>query len=356
MKIIKTQHWTEQLELTRPYRIAGITFSDVENHFVRIELQNGLCGYGAASPASHVTGESLQDTSQALDEHLDATLKGRDLRALPALLKDLQSALREQPAALAAADMALHDLAARLLEAPLVDLLGRSHQSLATSITMGIKPVDEALAEAREYLGMGFMILKVKIGDHLEQDIELIKRLREEVGPRIGIRVDANQGYSALELLKFHKHTKGLGLELIEQPLKAGQLDEMRGLPRELRELCAGDESLKDPADALECAHAPPPFGIYNIKLMKCGGVDPALQIARIAGLAGISLMWGCNDESCVSIAAALHAALACPGTRYLDLDGSLDLGRDLLKGGFALKDGMLSTTDAPGLGVTPLD
>jgi L-alanine-DL-glutamate epimerase-like enolase superfamily enzyme len=60
-------------------------------------------------------------------------------------------------------------------------------------------------------------------------------------------------------------------------------------------------------------------------------------------------------DESIISITAALHAALASPATRYLDLDGSLDLARDVVKGGFVLRDGYLSTSNAPGLGVVPL-
>jgi L-alanine-DL-glutamate epimerase-like enolase superfamily enzyme len=85
---------------------------------------------------------------------------------------------------------------------------------------------------------------------------------------------------------------------------------------------------------------------------MKCGGIAPGLQIAEIADLAGIDLMWGCMDESRIGIAAALHAALASPATRYLDLDGSLDLARDLVHGGFELVKGELSVTDQPGLGV----
>jgi L-alanine-DL-glutamate epimerase-like enolase superfamily enzyme len=68
---------------------------------------------------------------------------------------------------------------------------------------------------------------------------------------------------------------------------------------------------------------------------MKCGGITPAREIAAIGGQAGIDLMWGCNDESIVSIAAALHVALSCPNTKYLDLDGSLDLARDFVSGGF---------------------
>jgi len=86
---------------------------------------------------------------------------------------------------------------------------------------------------------------------------------------------------------------------------------------------------------------------------MKCGGIAPGLEIASMAQYAGIDLMWGCMDESIVSIAAALHAALASPATRYLDLDGSIDLARDLVKGGFVLENGWLCTTDRPGLGVT---
>jgi L-alanine-DL-glutamate epimerase-like enolase superfamily enzyme len=82
--------------------------------------------------------------------------------------------------------------------------------------------------------------------------------------------------------------------------------------------------------------------------------VRPALRIAAIAEAAGVDLMWGCMDESVISIAAALHAAFASPATRYLDLDGSLDLARDVVDGGFVLEGGVMRTTDAPGLGVTP--
>lgn len=62
--------------------------------------------------------------------------------------------------------------------------------------------------------------------------------------------------------------------------------------------------------------------------------------------------MWGCMDESIVSISAALHVALASPATRYLDLDGSFDLSRDIVSGGFVLEDGFLRTSESPGLGV----
>ena len=355
MKIVTTEHWLEPLALLRPYRIANQTISDIENHFVRLRTDSGLCGYGAASPGNEITGETLADCAAGLDEHLDACLQGSNLDCFPALIRQLKGVLKTRPAALAAAEMAVLDLVGKRFAVPVVELFSRRHRSLPTSITIGIGSVEKSLEEAEEFIGRGFRILKIKIGDALEEDIALVKRLREKVGPEIRIRVDANQGYTDRELLAFCRQTQDAGLEMIEQPLPASALEAMRRLPEEIRSFCAGDENIRGSEDALLCTHPPRPFGIYNLKLMKCGGVIPALEMARIAELAGIDLMWGCNDESCVSIAAALHAALAASATRYLDLDGSLDLGKDLFQEGFVLRNGELKLTGQPGLGVTPI-
>jgi L-Ala-D/L-Glu epimerase len=248
--------------------------------------------------------------------------------------------------------MALYDLMAKHLDIPLVDMLGPVHGSMLTSITIGIMSPKESALEAREYIDQGFRILKVKIGKSLEEDIECLTRIRECAGRDIRIRVDANQGYSMLEYKQFIQAVQAIDLEFIEQPLQAGNIAHMQDLPEAIRAVTAADESLLGPKQALEYTHPPQPFGIYNIKLMKSGGIYPALQIADIAHLAGIELMWGCMDESVIGIAAALHAALASPATRYLDLDGSLDLARDIAKEGFVLKNGALSVTQQPGLGI----
>lgn len=352
MKIIKVKHWTEHLALTRPYTIAYRTISDVEIHFVRLDTDSGTYGLGAASPGMSVTGEGIDDCRNALDDHLEALLVGADLRHIRALTRRLSDRLADAPGARAAADMALYDLAGKSLNLPLADLLGRAHRSLPTSITLGIQSVEESLADAREYLGRGFRILKVKIGHSMEEDVERLHKIREAVGPHIAIRVDANQGYSADTFFTFWQRIADLDLEFAEQPLPADAVAEMTDLPRDIRKKTAGDESLVNVADALRFTCPPCPFGIYNIKLMKCGGITSGLEIAEIAKLAKFDVMWGCNDESIVSIAAALHAALASEATAYLDLDGSFDLARDLAQGGFHLENGELSVTDKPGLGV----
>ncbi|MFT5174099.1 MAG: L-alanine-DL-glutamate epimerase-like enolase superfamily enzyme [Gammaproteobacteria bacterium] len=355
MKISAIELFDEAMPLTRPYTIAFRTIADVRMNFVALHTTSGLVGLGCASPEPHVTGETYAACSAALEPQALQWLEGEDVRALPRLCRTLHQTMKTTPAARAALDMALHDLLAQHLGVPLVELLGRAHHALPTSITIGIKNVDDTLEEAREYVARGFKVLKVKLGHDLEQDIARLSRLREALQPAPLIRVDPNQGYDAAALAQFVKRTACLGIEFLEQPMPAIDIDAMRSLPDEIRAQIAADESLLSEADALLLATPPRACGIFNIKLMKCGGIWSGMRIANVAELAGIDLMWGCMDESIISISAALHAAFASPATRYLDLDGSLDLARDVVSGGFELKDGVMRTLDRPGLGLTRL-
>jgi len=352
MKIHKIQIWKENLELTRPYVIAYERIEAVENVFVLIEADNGFTGIGAASPSPEVTGETISHCQECLEQELERVLTGEDLRRFNSLLRLLGNTLASAPGALAAVDIALHDLVAKALDLPLVSLLGQVHEGLPTSVTIGILPLKETLEEAKEFVGNGFNILKIKTGIDLDEDIERMVKLRETLDSRVMLRVDANQGYSPAQYQKFYDQTRNLNIEFVEQPLKASDISGMCSLSKEIRDWTAGDETILDPASAVSCLGLPRPFGIFNIKLMKCGGVAPAMAISAMAGHAGIDLMWGCNDESIISITAALHAALASPATKYLDLDGSLDLARDIVDGGFLLRDGWLYPNGQPGLGV----
>ena len=354
MNIEKIAVWKENLKLTRPYSIAYETVNSVENLFVFLEAENGQYGIGAGSPAIGVTGENIQDCERALKKELEPILLNADIRFFQSLIQRLAKATASTPAARAAVDIALHDLISKVIGLPLAEVLGRVHKTMQTSITIGIKTTPkETLIEAKEYWDRGFKVMKVKAGQYLEKDIEALILLREKFGPELVIRVDANQGYSVADYRKFLKQTKGINLEFVEQPLPASSLENMRSLDKSIRLISVGDESILTPEDTIECLCPPLPFGIFNIKLMKCGGISPALEIARMARLKNINLMWGCMDESIVSISAALHAAFASPATRYLDLDGSLDLARDLVEGGFVLDKGWMRLTDRPGLGVS---
>lgn len=355
MKIRSIVASCEDLQLTRPYTIAYKTVTAVENVVVKVELENGIIGIGTANPSKYVVGSDTADTLRALQPELLARLQGKDIREFYAVLQLMRQLFHKEAGAAAALDIALHDAFTRWLGVPLVSFLGQAARELPTSITIGIRNVTDTLAEAKEYIERGFRIIKVKLGHSAEDDVERLVKLREAFGDAIVIRVDANQGYTAGELLGFYRKTLPLSLELIEQPMPANAIEEMKQLPPEIKKLIAADESLVSPGNAFHLADQPGACGIFNIKLMKCGGIQPALEIATIAKNAGIELMWGCNDESIVSISAALHAALSSSVTRYLDLDGSFDLARDIVSGGFTVKDGYMSLTGQPGLGVSIL-
>jgi len=350
-KIKSVKTFSENLELTRPYTIAYETFDSVENIFLILETVDGLIGVGAGSPSAFVTGETMVSAKEKLVEVADL-LEGADIRKTQAIIQRIQLLFPNNPAVCAAADIALHDAYGKLLGLPLVDLWGRAHQSLPTSITIGIKSIEESIEEAKEYMGLGFKVLKLKTGKSVAEDVAIFSKIRETVGDAIKIRVDANQGYSVEDTQSFYQQTEKLGLELMEQPIHYDKVADMKKLPPNIRSICMADENLKTMEHALELAQKPLHFGLYNIKLMKCGGIAAGRTIAGIANLANIGLMWGCMDESIISITAALHAALSSPATKYLDLDGSLDLAKDIVKGGFILEDGYMRIGEGAGLGV----
>jgi L-alanine-DL-glutamate epimerase-like enolase superfamily enzyme len=352
MKIKSIISWAADLGNTKPYTIAFKTVDEVNNAFVEITLENGLTGIGSGNPSEYVTGENFSQCKEALQEKNISFLIGRDIREIHQLTYEVWQKFPKNPAARAALDIALYDTFTKFLNVPLVKYLGQKIHSLPTSNTIGIKSVEETLKEAQEYGERGFKVLKVKLGIDPDEDIERMVKLREKFGQKFIIRIDANQGYTPEKTIEFYQKTKHLDIELIEQPLPAKEIDVLKKLPDEIRKVIAADESLLTPKSALELVKPPVATGIFNIKLMKCGGVSQALKIADIAAQENVDLFWGCNDESVVSITAALHAAFSCANTKYIDLDGSLDLARDIVKGGFILKDGVMRCSDKPGLGV----
>lgn len=346
------------LELERPYIIAFKKVEKVENAIVTITLDNGIIGRGAGNPSEQVVGENLTNTMRSLQIGIEGTdywqgLVGRDLADIELLCYEIQDHLSESPTARTALEVALYDCYGIWKNKPLVKILGQKIEGLPTSITIGIMGVDETLNEAEEYFQRGFSHIKVKLGNNLEEDIERVVKLNEQYGVKIKLRVDANQGYNVDETIKFYQQTRPYNLELIEQPLPAANIEEMRSLPEDLRRILAADESLISPRDADRLLGKVPACGIFNIKLMKCGGISQAQLISRKAEGSDVDLMWGCNDESIISIAAALHTALSHKRTRFLDLDGSLDLARDVVDGGFTIKNGVMKVNGRPGLGLS---
>jgi L-alanine-DL-glutamate epimerase-like enolase superfamily enzyme len=264
---------------------------------------------------------------------------------------ELFNQLQNQPAALALVDMALYDILGKVAGLPLYRLLGGYRDSIVTSITIGILPVEETVEKAREFVRKGFQALKLKGGKIVSEDVERILKVREAVGREISIRFDANQGYTVAESLEFIRATGGACVEMIEQPTPA-EHPELLGRVRGSIPVMA-DESLITAQDAFTLAGNG--FAdLFNVKLMKVGGIAEAMRIGTVARLYHLGIMVGCMDESALSISAGLHLALALPEIQYADLDGHLDLKDDPADGAVILEKGVLYPTEKPGLGFEP--
>ena len=352
---MRVKYWKQDLGLIRPYKIAGQLTTSSENAFFQIELAAGTIGIGAGSPSIRVCNEDMSDTLNGLEKAAEC-LEGRDISMFGTICDELGTLLRDTPAAATAVNTALYDGYAKKHDMRIVDMLGIRCDPLPTSVTIGIKDEDGVRSDLDEYLSKGFSIVKVKIGDDPERDVHIIRKIREWGGSGLRIRVDANQGYDLEQLIATHAELKKANVEFVEQPLMAPANEQLKALNEHIRTGIMADEDLKTVGHALELSRTPRGYGSWNIKLMKSGGIGPAKLIGDIAGWNGIPLMWGCMDESRVSIAAALHTAYSCASTRYLDLDGSFDLASDVVNGGFEVRDGYMYLTEHPGLGVELID
>jgi L-alanine-DL-glutamate epimerase-like enolase superfamily enzyme len=247
-----------------------------------------------------------------------------------------------EPAAEAAIDMALCDLAGKKLGVPLYELMGLdARQTPVTSFTIGMDTPE--VVEAKVVEAGGYEVLKIKMGsDEDRQILEAVRAVTDRP-----LRVDANEGWTLEGARARLEWLESMGVELVEQPLPAGQLEEMRELRRVSPLPLFADESVYRAADIPRLAGA---FDGINIKLMKCGGLAEARRMIAVARAHGMQVMLGCMIESSLAITAAAHLS---PLVDFADLDGNLLIANDPFVG-VTVKDGRLVLPEGPGLGVRP--
>lgn len=279
---------------------------------VTVELSDGdLVGFGEASPSSFYgeDAEGVQADLQLLEE----LAAGADPLYYRDVLEQAAEILGDRRGALCAFDTALFDLASRKLGVPLWRLLGLDPARIPlTSFTIGIDTIEQMLSKLQE--ARDYPILKVKLGT--PQDIEIIRQLRRETDAVF--RVDANCGWTVAETIEKSAELKALGVEFIEQPLPPGQLEAMEEVCRRSALPVIADENSVIPEDIPALAGR---FHGINIKLVKCGGILPALRMVHLARTLGLQVMFGCMIETSILISAAAQLG---PLADYLDLDGNV--------------------------------
>jgi L-alanine-DL-glutamate epimerase-like enolase superfamily enzyme len=264
------------------------------------------------------------------------------------LLRDLA----KLPSARNAADTALWDLRTQAWGTPLRRALGGAREAMRGSVTIGILPVEEAVAAALRGLENGFSDLKLKIGRDPAEDVRRVTAIRAALGSGIRLYLDANQGYVPIEALRVAEALGGMGIEFLEQPVKADDLAGLAEVAKRSAIPVAADEAVTTAASLLRVLEAKA-AAMVNIKLQKCGGPTEAEAMLRTAEMAGVGGMIGCMIETRIGITAGLAVALGAANVGYIDLDGAFGLTADVVsRGGARLATGLQSLEDRPGLGI----
>ena len=354
MKITDIQFGMLRVPLKTAFKTALRTVEQVEDIVVMVHTDTGHVGYGEAPATAVITGDTHGSIVDAIRHYISPRVVGEEVANLNRITRLIQGAMEKNSSAKAAVEIAVYDLWAQLYDAPLYKLLGGGDPVITTDITISVDTIDKMVADSIAAVDRGFDSLKIKVGKDIGVDVERIKAIHAAVENRALLRLDANQGWTAKQAVFAIRALEdaGVRLELVEQPVKARDLDGLRYVTQRVHTPIMADESVFGPMEVIELIRMRA-ADIVNIKLMKTGGISNAVRIADICGMHGIDCMIGCMLESSIGVAAAVHLAVAKSDViTKVDLDGPSLCQFDPVDGGVLFNESEISISDAPGLGI----
>jgi o-succinylbenzoate synthase len=354
MKISDIKFGTLRVPLKTPFKTALRTVDKIEDIVVMISTDCGHVGYGEAPATAVITGDTHGSIVEAIRHYIWPRVKGQDVANLNHLTQLIQGAMEKNSSAKAAVEIAVYDLWGQLYDAPLYRLLGGGDPLITTDITISVDYIDKMVADSIAAVERGFESLKIKVGKDIGVDIERVKAVHAAVEGRALLRLDANQGWTAKQAVYALQSLEdaGVRLELVEQPVKAQDLNGMKYVTERVHTPIMADESVFGPTEVVELIRMRA-ADIINIKLMKTGGISNAIRIADIAAMYGVECMIGCMLETGISVAAAVHVAVAkSDAITKIDLDGPSLCTFNPIDGGVIFNDSEISVTGAAGLGI----
>lgn len=355
MKITEMELYRVKFPLFTPFTTALHSVDVKECIIVKLTSDEGLTGWGEAAPEIEITGDDADVAFGLLDGTLCDMVVGWKLTAsedFNGILLEMEPFIAESSCAVAAVDIALHDLWARVNKIPLYEHFGGTHRPLPTSLSIGIMDEEQLFQTIRELIGSGAKCIKLKIGDDAASDLGLIKKFRETFGYDIKLRLDANQGYNYSEAIDLFKKMEPFNIEFIEQPVPADDLSDLKLLHNESPIPVMADEAVRSYDSLVELAEQNA-CGRVNLKLMKSGGIFQVNKCIQFCSDNNIQCMIGCMIESPIGIAAGVHLALQGKAVKWTDLDGHLFLeGIGSVFTGLKTEKGENILTEEHGLGV----
>lgn len=323
---------------------------------VRITDTDGDTGWGEAPQVWQVTGESLAGAEACVMGPLRPLLLGADADDLAVLTRAVSSAVAGNFGAKAAVDVALHDLAARKLGVSLPVLLGSTTHRVATDVTLPAGEPDAMGAAASARVSDGFSVLKMKVGTDPASDVARVRAVRETVGPTARIRLDANQGWTAREAVRVIRALEdaALEVELVEQPVRAEDLDGLAWVTERVNTPVMADESVYGIRDLVEVIRRRA-ADLVNVKLAKCGGLSTARTLLDMARAHEMGTMVGSMMETQIGVGAAASLVAAYGTTVTADLDAAWWVSSSPVVGGMRYDGPVVVLPETPGLGIEAL-
>src|SRR5256714_3732251 len=337
---MKLSQQTIELNPTHPFVIARGGYAHHRNVIVRLTDDDAVEGFGEAAPNCYC-GESVATVISALAQ-FKPILERADRFALESTEAHLNRVLRGNAAAKSAVSSALHDLVGKKLGLPVYRLWGldadKTPQSSFTIAIAENQELERRVTEAKEY-----PILKIKLGT--ERDMEIVRIVRG-VAPSKRLRVDANAAWTAKHAVEMSSFLADQGVEMIEQPVAANDIEGLRFVRERSSLPVFADESCLVATDVAKLHGA---VDGINIKLAKCGSLREALRMVHAARALDMQVMAGCMIESSLGISAIAQIS---PLLDYSDFDGAALLSTDPFRG-VTIAGGRVKLTDGPGLGAT---
>lgn len=358
MKITDIRLGMLRVPLKTPFKTALRTVDTVQDVVVQVHTDTGHIGWGEAPATAVITGDIHGSIIDAIRTCIAPRLIGREVADLNRNCALVQSAMIHNTSAKAAVEIALYDLWAQLHGAPLYQMLGGGEPVITSDITISVDHIDKMVADSLSALDRGFESLKIKVGKDIGLDIERVKAIHAAVDGRALLRLDANQGWTPKQAVfaMTALENAGVELELLEQPVKADDIAGLKYVTDRVNTPVMADESAFSPLQAIDLIQQRA-ADIINIKLMKTGGLSNAIRMADIAALHGVPCMIGCMLESSISVAAAVHLAVAKSDViTKIDLDGPSLCAFNPVVGGVTFNESEISISDAPGLGIVQVD
>ena len=307
-------------------------------------------GFGYASATAHMG--SIQSTLAAELNHFRSSVMGSRADEIGSTMQSLDKRLRGAPQAKAAVDCALHDLLARSLGIPLVTLLGgKVRNEVPILRILAIKTPEQMAVQARRLVDDGYRYLKIKVHGEVEDDVARVAAIRTEVGPDVHLTIDANQSYSAKDAVRAILKMVDHGIELVEQPVPAGDVEGLSLVTRMVPIAVEADEAAGSLAEIYDLV-ANRRVDAVSLKIPKLGGIRNTLAAAAFCEQAGIRHRMGAAVGSRLLSSFAIHLACAMPGADYACELGEFErlLGDPFT--GLSVEKGVLRLPPGPGSGV----